>query len=48
MKGYAEKVKSFLREHIHDDEESRAVLEGCGYFDIKVKLHLSLFSCLTI
>ena len=35
MENYDEKVKQFLREHIHDDDEARAIVEGCGYFDVK-------------
>ena len=28
-------MKQFLREHIHDDDEARAIVDGCGYFDVK-------------
>jgi len=34
---YDEKVKSFLREHIHDDEETRAIADGSGFFDVRDK-----------
>merc|ERR1712227_771126 len=35
LQNYEEKVKQFLREHIHDDDEARAIVDGCGYFDVK-------------
>ena len=34
---YEKKVKMFLEEHIHDDPEARACLEGSGYFDVRDK-----------
>jgi len=35
MANYDTMSAAFLREHIHNDDEARAVLEGCGYFDVK-------------
>ena len=32
---YNAKIASFLREHIHDDEETRAIQDGNGYFDVR-------------
>lgn len=34
---YEKKVKMFLEEHIHDDPEARASLDGSGYFDVRDK-----------
>ncbi|CBY12268.1 unnamed protein product [Oikopleura dioica] len=34
---YEKKVKMFLEEHIHDDPEARACLDGSGYFDVRDK-----------
>lgn len=35
MENYEEKIKQFYQEHLHPYDESRLILEGSGYWDIR-------------
>lgn len=35
LPNYDEMIKKFFEEHIHSDDETRFVLDGSGYFDIR-------------
>ncbi|CAK8686038.1 unnamed protein product [Clavelina lepadiformis] len=35
MPNYDEMTERFFKEHIHQDEEIRFILDGCGYFDVR-------------
>merc|ERR1739848_763166 len=54
LPGYADKVKSFFEEHIHDAEEIRYILGGSGFFDVRdrqdrwVRIHIKKGDLMTL
>ncbi|KAH7924184.1 Acireductone dioxygenase [Leucogyrophana mollusca] len=42
---YETKIKNFYKEHMHEDEEIRYILEGSGFFDVREHATESWIRC---